>query len=104
MRALRRETDDAVVFSGIGGAQMIGQGLQSRFPIADLAVMGLFEVLPRIRLLRWRIDETARFLLADPPDFVVTIDSPGFTRRVAHRLAGRSFQLGTASCRERAWK
>lgn len=93
MRALRRETGDAVVFSGIGGAQMIGQGLQSRFPIADLAVMGLVEVLPRIRLLRQRIDETARFLLADPPDIAVTIDSPGFTRRVAQKLAGRSFPL-----------
>ncbi|MFC3676606.1 lipid-A-disaccharide synthase [Ferrovibrio xuzhouensis] len=93
MRALRRETDDAVVFSGIGGAQMIGQGMQSRFPIVDLAVMGLVEVLPRIRLLRRRIDETARFLLADPPDIAVTIDSPGFTRRVAQKLAGRSFPL-----------
>jgi lipid-A-disaccharide synthase len=93
MRALRQQTGDAVVFSGIGGAQMIGQGLQSRFPIGDLAVMGLVEVLPRIRLLRRRIDETARFLLADPPDIAVTIDSPGFTRRVAQKLAGRSFPL-----------
>jgi lipid-A-disaccharide synthase len=93
MRALRQATGDAVVFSGVGGAQMIGQGLQSLFPIADLAVMGLVEVLPRIRLLRRRIDETARFLLADPPDVVVTIDSPGFTRRVAQKLTGRSFPL-----------
>jgi len=93
MRALRRETGDNVVFVGVGGAQMIEQGLQSRFPIADLAVMGLVEVLPRIRLLRRRIDEAARSLLSDPPDIAVTIDSPGFTRRVAQKLAGRSFPL-----------
>lgn len=93
MRALRRETDGAVSFSGVGGAQMAEQGLQSLFPIADLAVMGLVEVLPRIRLLSRRIDETARFLLAEQPDVVVTIDSPGFTRRVAQKLAGRSFPL-----------
>ncbi len=93
MRALRQETGDAVVFSGVGGAEMARQGLKSLFPIGDLAVMGLVEVLPRIRLLRRRIRETARALLTDQPDIVVTIDSPGFTRRVARLLTGRSFPL-----------
>lgn len=93
MRGLRRLTGGHVEFTGIGGAQMTEQGLRSLFPIADLAVMGLVEVLPRAGMLLRRIRETARFLLDDPPDIVVTIDSPGFTRRLAQRLAVRSFPL-----------
>lgn len=93
MRALKRETGGNVRFSGVGGAQMTAEGLQSQVPIADLAVMGLVEILPRIRLLLRRIDETAKFLLSDRPDVVVTIDSPGFGRRVAKRLRGRRFPL-----------
>lgn len=93
MRALRQETGGHVAFSGVGGAQMVAEGLESLFPIGELSVMGLVEVLPRVRLLLRRIDQTARFLQADPPDIVVTIDSPGFTRRVAQRLMVRSFPL-----------
>ena len=93
MRALRRETAGNVQFSGVGGAQMAEEGLQSRVPIGDLAVMGLVEILPRARLLLQHIDETAKFLLADPPDVVVTIDSPGFGRRLARRLTSRRFPL-----------
>lgn len=86
MRALREQTSGNVVFQGVGGAQMVAEGLQSLFPIADLSVMGLVEILPRARLLLRRIDQTARFIQDNPPDVVVTIDSPGFTRRVAQRL------------------
>lgn len=93
MQALKRETDGRVAFSGIGGAQMAEQGLRSQVPIADLAVMGLVEILPRLRLLLRHIGETAQFLLSDPPDIVVTIDSPGFSRRVAQHLTGRKFPL-----------
>lgn len=93
MRALREETGDGVAFTGIGGEQMEEEGLQSLFPIAELAVMGLVEVLPRARVLLRRIQQTAEFLLNDPPDIVVTIDSPGFTRRLAQKLMVRSFPL-----------
>lgn len=93
MRALKRETGGNVRFSGVGGAQMSDEGLQSQVPISDLAVMGLVEVLPRLRLLLQRIEQTANFLMADRPDVVVTIDSPGFGRRVAKRLRARSFPL-----------
>lgn len=93
MRALRQETRGNVVFSGVGGAQMAEEGLQSRVPMGELAVMGLVEILPRLRVLLRRIDETAKFLMAERPDVVVTIDSPGFGRRVAKRLRPRSFPL-----------
>ena len=84
LRALR----PGVEFAGIGGPRMAAEGMQSLFPLQDLAVMGLLEVLPRVRLLRRRLDETARDIERRRPDAVVTIDSPGFALRVLRR-AGR---------------
>lgn len=93
MRALHQETGGRVEFLGIGGAQMAEQGLRSAFPIAELSVMGLVEVLPRLRMLMRRIEQTAQLLRSSSPDIVVTIDSPGFSRRVAQRLTERCFPL-----------
>lgn len=81
MRALQAKRDD-LEFSGIGGARMAEAGLASQFPMQELAVMGLAEILPRIIPLRRRIQETIAAITASRPDIVVTIDSPGFTLRV----------------------
>lgn len=93
MRALRAETDNRVDFMGTGGALMEAEGLHSLFPIADMAIMGVVELLPKARFLLGRIDEAAKFVLRESPDVVVTIDSPGYTRRVMQRVPGRSFPI-----------
>lgn len=87
MAALRRARPD-VAFAGIGGTGMADQGLVSLFPMRELALMGLLEVLPRIRQLKARIAQTIADVEARRPDVVVTIDSPGFTHRVLRGLAG----------------
>lgn len=74
-----------VRFRGVGGLEMTAAGLTSRFEMADLTVMGLTEVLPRLPLLVRRIRETADDVVAWRPDALVTIDSPDFTLRVAAR-------------------
>jgi lipid-A-disaccharide synthase len=81
MRAIAARRPD-IRFAGIGGAQMAAHGFTSRFPMQDLALMGLLEVLPRLRHLRGRLHETAADIAARQPDVVVTIDSPGFTLRL----------------------
>nr|WP_321983057.1 lipid-A-disaccharide synthase [uncultured Lichenicoccus sp.] len=86
MQALRAQRP-GLRFAGIGGVRMAEQGLDSLFPMRDLAVMGLAEVLPRIRALSRRLDETVRAITAMRPDLVVTIDSPGFTLRLLRRIA-----------------
>lgn len=73
-------------FTGIGGGQMHSHGLSSLFPIEELALMGLVEVLPRIRRLKRRLQETVADIRARRPDVVVTIDSPGFTLRVLREI------------------
>jgi len=82
MAAIRKECP-GVRFSGVGGVQMEREGLQSLFPMSDLSVMGLAEVLPRIPLLKRRIGQTARHVRERKPDIVITIDSPDFSFRVA---------------------
>ncbi|MFM2355466.1 MAG: hypothetical protein RLZZ528_1202 [Pseudomonadota bacterium] len=70
-------------FAGVGGQRMEAQGLSSLFPMEDLSVMGLVEVLPKYRHLKRRIAETAAACLAAAPDALITIDSPDFGLRVA---------------------
>ena len=70
-------------FDGIGGPEMQRQGLHSRFPMQELSVMGLAEILPKVLPLKRRIAETAAAVIAENPDALITIDSPDFCLRVA---------------------
>ncbi|MCA2010228.1 lipid-A-disaccharide synthase [Cereibacter sphaeroides] len=71
-----------VQFTGIGGPLMQAQGMGSLFPMEELSVMGLAEILPKYFHLKRRIRETAAAIAAEAPDAVVTIDSPDFCLRV----------------------
>ena len=81
-------------FVGIGGQNMTRAGLKSLFPMADLAVMGIVEVLAHARTLTARIRQTVQAILDEKPDVVLTIDSPGFAKGVIKKLrksdAGRA--------------
>jgi len=89
MAALSRRLDGKVRFAGIGGEAMRAQGLSSLFPMDDLTVMGLTEVLPRLPLILRRIGETMNHIEAVAPQAVITIDSWGFCGRVQKLLKKR---------------
>lgn len=72
--------------SGVGGAELTGEGLQSLFPMSDLAVMGWSDVLRRLPLLLWRVRQTANAIIRSRPDVVVLIDSQVFSKAVAQRV------------------
>src|SRR5437763_12394871 len=84
--ALRERSSGGLRIAGIGGERMAEQGLTSLVPLSDLAVAGVVEVLPRAPLILRRVRETARKVRELRPDAVVTIDSSGFSWRIAHRL------------------
>src|ERR1700675_2205364 len=84
--ALRERTGGRLRIAGIGGESMAEQGLTSLVPLADLGVAGVAEVLPRAPLILRHVRETVRAIEDMQPDAVVTIDSSGFSWRIAHRL------------------
>ena len=72
-----------VSFQGIAGPAMQAQGMASLFPMQELSVMGLVEVLPKYLHLQRRIRQTAQAVLDSGAEALVTIDSPDFCLRVA---------------------
>lgn len=87
MKALRDLSGGEVSFTGIGGPEMVAQGLESLFPMTELAVMGLVEVIPRVPLLIRRLRQTAQDVARRKPDLLITIDSPDFAYRLASRIS-----------------
>ena len=88
MEGLNAATD--VTYQGVGGPLMQAQGLTSQFPMDELSVMGLAEILPKYRALKARIRETADAVIAAKPDVLITIDSPDFCLRVARLVKAAS--------------
>jgi lipid-A-disaccharide synthase len=88
MGALKSETGGQVRFAGVGGPQSAAHGLESLFPMHELSLVGLAEVLPHLPRLVRRINQTAAAARELEPDVVVTVDSPGFGLRVAKKLRG----------------
>ena len=79
-----------VSFDGVGGERMAGQGLNSRFPMEELSVMGLVEILPKYFHFKKRIREMANAVIQAKPDVLITIDSPEFCLRVAKQVKSQS--------------
>ena len=73
-------------FVGICGAQMIAEGGESWFPLERLSVMGLVEVLGRIKELFAIRDELVQRFIEQKIDVFIGIDAPDFNLRVAPQL------------------
>jgi len=58
MAALKDETNGNIAFTGVGGEKMESEGINSLFPIEDISLMGIFELLPHARRLYQRINQT----------------------------------------------
>ena len=97
LTALIEETGGEVRFSGIGGVEMakagVSHGFESFFPMEELTIAGIFEIIPHIPRSFWRLNETARRIKKLNPDVVVTIDSSAFAFRLGKKLKGGSATL-----------
>ena len=93
MAALKVLCGGEVRFTGIGGSRMSEQGMSSLFPMTELSIMGLAEVIPHLPRLSRRLTQTVKEISAQRPAAVITIDSPGFNFRVAKRLKDAGIPL-----------
>ncbi|MBV1798271.1 lipid-A-disaccharide synthase [Siccirubricoccus sp. G192] len=92
MAALRRRRP-GLEFAGIGGERMAEQGLASLFPMRELSLMGLLEVVPNLRRLARRMDQAEADIAARRPAVLVTIDAPSFTLRLAERVRSAGIKV-----------
>jgi len=89
-KALRAKLGDGVAFCGVGGARMAAEGIESPFDIAELSLVGLFEIASSVPRALRLIEATVRLAERERPDVAVLIDSWEFTWRVARRLRLRT--------------
>ena len=86
MKGLQSLENRDIEFQGVGSEMMQAAGLQSIFPMSDLSIMGLLEVIPAIPKLKKRIKQTTEAAIAMDADVFITIDSPDFCLRVGRKL------------------
>jgi lipid-A-disaccharide synthase len=85
MQAMLRQ-HPGVRFTGTGGETMTEHGFKSLFNIADISVMGFWEVLPKLPLILKRLKQVMADIEQLQPDVIVTVDSWGFVSRILHKL------------------
>ncbi|RML88617.1 lipid-A-disaccharide synthase [Pseudomonas savastanoi] len=85
MRALKVRHPD-IRFIGVGGPLMEAEGMHSYFPMERLSVMGLVEVLGRLRELLARRKLLVQTLINEKPDVFIGIDAPDFTLNIELQL------------------
>lgn len=78
--------------SGVGGSALEGEGLTSLFPMSDLSVMGISDVIARYPLLWWRMRQTVRAIRRTQPDIVVLVDSQVFSATVARQARQAGYE------------
>lgn len=86
VRALSARAGRAVESIGVGGRHLQELGLKPLFPPGDIALMGVSAVIRDLPRLIVRIGQTARFIAAQKPDCLITVDSPDFNLRVAKKV------------------
>lgn len=89
MQGMKTTYIGEITFHGVGGPLMEARGLNSLFPMHELSIFGLLEIIPKYRGLKRRLNQTVEHVIAQQPDLLITIDSPGFCLRLAKAVRGK---------------
>ena len=95
MAGLKTLVTEEIQFHGIGGPLMQAEGLVPLFPMEELSVIGLTEIIANYRRLARRVTDTADAVVREKPDALITIDIPEFSLRVAAQVKARATHLPT---------
>ena len=79
------DLDPQVTLYGMGGESMASAGVEILQDIANLAVMGIVEVLGRLWDIRQAMRKLTEQFTSQPPDLLILIDYPGFNLILAKK-------------------
>lgn len=91
IQAIKKNSNNRYYYQGIGGKNMIDSGLTNKVcEMHELSIMGidrvLLNALKMIRLINAAVDD----IIKTNPEYLITIDSPGFCFRVVKKLKTRA--------------
>ncbi|MEM7620813.1 MAG: lipid-A-disaccharide synthase [Pseudomonadota bacterium] len=86
MSSLKEASAYELAFQGVGGEAMGREGLQSIFPMSDVAVMGIVDIAKALPRIVRRVYQCVDAVIAMQPDLLLIIDSPEFTHPIAKRV------------------
>lgn len=92
VKAVKQQLPDATFF-GIGGDEMKNAGVEVRFHVNEMAVMGLVEVFVRYLFFRRVFNSMVTMLKERKPDAVILVDYPGFNLRFAAKAHAHSCKV-----------
>ncbi len=77
---------DIEIFGVFGSLMEKSASKKSLFPMEDIAVMGFFTVVKRLKLIMKRVQETLKDIEKIKPDMVITIDAQGFSKTIVKKI------------------
>ncbi|UCG99903.1 MAG: lipid-A-disaccharide synthase [Deltaproteobacteria bacterium] len=82
--AIKRLAPD-ITFFGLGGPEMEKVDVRIMYQLSAMAVVGIAEVIPRIRYIFRALRELKMILTSSPPDLLILIDYPGLNLNLAKK-------------------